>query len=58
MSDPNHHNGAIGIEVDFIVRPDGFERVTGNSTDIVHVKKEHTVHHYFSAIPHDPRFVI
>jgi Xaa-Pro dipeptidase len=27
--------GAIGIEVDFIVRPNGFERVTTNSIDIV-----------------------
>jgi Xaa-Pro aminopeptidase len=27
--------GAIGIEVDFIVRPNGLERVTANSIDIV-----------------------
>jgi Xaa-Pro dipeptidase len=29
--------GAIGIEVDFIVRPDGLERITEDSLDIVYV---------------------
>jgi Xaa-Pro aminopeptidase len=30
-------HGAIGIEIDFIVRPDCFERITGDALDIVHV---------------------
>lgn len=29
------HHGAVGIEIDLIVRPHGLERVTSNSTDIV-----------------------
>ncbi len=32
-----HPYGAIGIEVDFIVRPNGLERVTGSSIDIINV---------------------
>ncbi|MCX5807541.1 MAG: Xaa-Pro peptidase family protein [Proteobacteria bacterium] len=32
-----HPYGAIGIEVDFIVRPNGLERITGDSLDIVYV---------------------
>jgi len=30
-------HGAIGIELDFIVRPHGLERITGNSVDIIYV---------------------
>ncbi|RPI73190.1 MAG: aminopeptidase P family protein, partial [Desulfobacteraceae bacterium] len=29
--------GAVGIEIDFIVRPDRLERITGDGLDIVHV---------------------
>jgi Xaa-Pro dipeptidase len=32
-----HPYGAIGIEVDFIVRPNGLERITADSLDIVYV---------------------